>query len=106
MTILITGATGNIGGEVVRNLIEKKLPLKALVRDRAKAANLEAQEIELALGDFSQPNSLEAALFSIEKAFLVMPNDRHQVELESNFIDSDRRLPLVNLLDILFTLRE
>jgi uncharacterized protein YbjT (DUF2867 family) len=34
MTILITGATGNIGGKVVNHLIEKKLPLRALVRDR------------------------------------------------------------------------
>jgi uncharacterized protein YbjT (DUF2867 family) len=91
MTILITGATGNIGGEIVRNLIEKKLPLRALVRDRAKAANWEAQGIELALGDFSHPDSLDAALRDIEKAFLVMPNDRHQVELETNFIDAAKK---------------
>jgi len=53
MTILITGATRNIGGEVVKHLIEKKLPLRALVRDRSLASHLEAQRIELAQGDFS-----------------------------------------------------
>ncbi|NJL39471.1 MAG: SDR family oxidoreductase [Leptolyngbyaceae cyanobacterium RM2_2_4] len=91
MTILITGATGNIGGEVVKHLIEKEIPLRALVRDRAKAANLAAQGVELAQGDFSQPDSLDAALQGVEKAFLVMPNDLHQVELECNFIDAAQR---------------
>jgi uncharacterized protein YbjT (DUF2867 family) len=43
MTILIAGATGNIGGEVVNRLLEKKLPLRAFVRDCNKASKLEAQ---------------------------------------------------------------
>lgn len=86
MTILICGATGNIGGEVVNHLTEKKLPLRALVRDRSKAAKLAAPGIELAQGDFSQPDSLDTACQGVEKAFLVMPNDPQQVELESNFI--------------------
>jgi uncharacterized protein YbjT (DUF2867 family) len=91
MSVLITGATGNIGGEVVRHLIEKKIPIGALVRNRAKAANLEAQGVELTQGDFSQPDSLYPALCGIEKAFLVMPNHRHQVELESNFIEAAQK---------------
>lgn len=91
MAILITGATGNIGGEVVNHLIEQKTPLRAFVRDRTKAAKLEARGIELAQGDFSQPDTLEAALKGIEKAFLVMPNDRRQVELESAFIDAAQK---------------
>ncbi|MFQ4146139.1 SDR family oxidoreductase [Chlorogloeopsis sp. ULAP02] len=91
MTILITGATGNIGGEVVNHLVQQKLPLRALVRDRHKVSQLEAQGIELALGDFSQPDTLDAALQGIDKAFLVMPNHPHQVALESNFIDAAQK---------------
>ncbi len=86
MTILITGATGNIGGEVVNHLVGQKLPLRALVRDRHKAAKLESQGVELTQGDFSQPETLDAAVQGIDKAFLVMPNHPDQVELESNFI--------------------
>ncbi|MBD2056253.1 SDR family oxidoreductase [Oculatella sp. FACHB-28] len=100
MTILVTGATGNIGGEVVSHLVEKKVPLRALVRDRAKAANLAAQGIELVQGDFSQSDSLDAALQGIEKAFLVMPNDLHQVELECHFIDAAKRAGVRHLVKL------
>jgi uncharacterized protein YbjT (DUF2867 family) len=91
MTILITGATGNIGGEVLHHLSGKNLPLRALVRDVAKAAQLKERGIELAQGDFTQPESLDAALQGIEKAFLVMTNHPQQVELECNFIDAAKR---------------
>lgn len=69
MAILISGATGNIGGEVVNYLTGKKLPLRALVRDRAQAAKLAAQGIELMQGDFSQPDTLDAALQGVGKSF-------------------------------------
>jgi uncharacterized protein YbjT (DUF2867 family) len=81
MTILGTGATGTIGGEVIRHLLKQNASIRALVRDQAKAAKLEAQGVELAQGDFGQPETLDAALQGIEVAFLVMPNDLHQVEL-------------------------
>jgi uncharacterized protein YbjT (DUF2867 family) len=91
MTILITGATGNIGGEVVQRLIEKNAPIRGLVRDPKKATKLTQQGIELAVGDLSQPETLEAALQGIEKAFLVLPNLPNQVELECAFIDAAKR---------------
>jgi uncharacterized protein YbjT (DUF2867 family) len=100
MTILITGATGNIGGAVVKHLAQNQVPLRALVRDRQKASHLEAQGIELAQGDFSQPASLETALQGIEKAFLVMPNDRHQVELECGFIDAAQKAGVQHLVKL------
>lgn len=100
MTILITGATGNIGGEVVNHLIQKQLPLRALVRNRHKASKLEAQGVELALGDFSQSNTLDEALQGIKKAFLVMPNHPEQVELESNFIDAAQKARVKHIVKL------
>lgn len=91
MTILVTGATGNIGGEVIRHLLEQKASIRAFVRNPQKAARLEAQGVELAQGDFSQPETLEAALQGTEAAFLVMSNDPNQVQLECNFIDAAKR---------------
>lgn len=91
MTILITGATGNIGGEVIKHLVGKKIPLRVLARDLAKATHLKEQSIEVAQGDFLHPNTLDAALQGIEKAFLVTSNDLRQVEMESSFVQAAQR---------------
>jgi uncharacterized protein YbjT (DUF2867 family) len=80
MTVFVTGATGNIGGAVIEHLRQKPVPIRGLVRDRARASHLEG--IELAIGDLSQPETLDAALQGIEAAFLVLPNLPNQVELE------------------------
>lgn len=54
MTIFVTGATGDIGGELIQQLLPKNVPLRGLVRDWAKASHLAAQGVELAIGDLSQ----------------------------------------------------
>jgi uncharacterized protein YbjT (DUF2867 family) len=100
MTILVSGATGNIGGEVIRHLLEQKAAIRALVRDRQKASKLAEQGVELAQGDFTQPDSLDAAMQGIDTAFLVMPNDPHQVQLESNFIDAAQRAGVRHLVKL------
>jgi uncharacterized protein YbjT (DUF2867 family) len=100
MATLITGATGTIGGEVVKHMVTRNVPLRALVRDTSKATQLEAQGIELAQGDFSQPDSLKAALTGIEKAFLVMPSHPLQVELECNFIDAAQRAGVQHIVKL------
>jgi uncharacterized protein YbjT (DUF2867 family) len=100
MTILVSGATGNIGGEVTRHLLDRKASIRALVRDLKKADPLEAQGVEVTQGDFSQPETLDAALQGIDTAFLVMPNDRHQIELECNFIDAAKRAGVRHLVKL------
>jgi uncharacterized protein YbjT (DUF2867 family) len=56
--ILVTGATGFIGPKVVHALRARGLPVRALVRDRAKGRQLEAWGAELAEGDVTRPNTL------------------------------------------------
>lgn len=102
MAILISGATGNIGGAVVQQLLQQpsQQPLRALVRDPDKATQLAAQAVELARGDFSQPASLEAALQGVERAFLVMPNHPDQVALEGNFVTAAQRAGVRHLVKL------
>src|SRR5215468_7773425 len=71
--ILITGATGNNGKELVRQLTAMGQRVRAFVRNPAEAAHLEGPDIELAVGDFDQPETLDAALQGVEKAFLLTP---------------------------------
>ncbi|HZD86396.1 MAG TPA: NAD(P)H-binding protein, partial [Gaiellaceae bacterium] len=59
--ILVTGATGFIGPHVVHELRAQELPVRALVRDPARASRLTAWGAELATGDVTDPASLAAA---------------------------------------------
>ncbi|MFC7720274.1 SDR family oxidoreductase [Nonomuraea recticatena] len=68
--ILVTGATGRVGGQVVRQLVEAGVTeVRALARD-ASRARLPVEAVE---GDLAVPGSLDAALEGVDKVFLVWP---------------------------------
>ena len=64
--ILVTGGTGFVGGHVVHELRGRDLPVRALVRDRRKGAELAAWGTELAEGDMTDPASLRRAAADCE----------------------------------------
>jgi uncharacterized protein YbjT (DUF2867 family) len=69
MTILVTGATGNIGGNVVHQLVARGANVRALVRDPAKA-DLPAG-VDVAKGDLLDVDSLRAAMSGVSTLFLL-----------------------------------
>ena len=82
MTILITGATGNVGRNVVDQLVQRGANVRALVRDPAKA-NLPAQ-VEVVQGDLLDVDALRAAFSGISTLFLlnaVVPDEFTQALL-------------------------
>jgi uncharacterized protein YbjT (DUF2867 family) len=85
-TILVTGATGNIGKILVEKLAAANAPARALVRSREKAEGIEKLGLEAVLGDLDKPETLQPALEGIEKVFLLSAPDPRQVELQSNLI--------------------
>ncbi|KAA9381973.1 NAD(P)H-binding protein [Microbispora cellulosiformans] len=68
--VLVTGATGRIGRAVVDLLTDAGVPVRALVRRSESAATLPA-DVEIATGDLTVPESLDAALHAIGTVFLV-----------------------------------
>ncbi len=65
MTILVTGAAGYLGNQTVKRLVSMEKPVRALVRQRAKAAiRLKdvAESIEIVEGDVTQPETLKPAM--------------------------------------------
>lgn len=72
MTILVTGATGTVGGQVLRQLMAAGHPVRALTRDLA-AAKL-PDGVEAFEGDLADPDSLEAALAGAGAVFLYTSN--------------------------------
>lgn len=75
--ILVTGATGHLGGSVIRHLL-KSVPadqIIALVRDESKAIKLKDYGVPIRVGDYHNPASLSAAFKHVDKILLISSND-------------------------------
>lgn len=67
--ILVTGATGNVGGEVVRELASRGAPVRAVVRSSGRATLPEG--VEAVSADLSRPDTLAPALEGVRAVFLL-----------------------------------
>jgi uncharacterized protein YbjT (DUF2867 family) len=85
--ILITGATGRTGNQAARELAARGIPVRALVRNKDKAAALAAAGVELVAGDAGDIESLRAAMRGISKIAIILPNGEKQLALEKQLAD-------------------
>lgn len=85
--ILVSGATGTVGKEIVLQLASLGITVRALVRDMAKAAPFRGKCVHVAVGDLNDPATFEAAFQSVDHALLLPANNANQVEQERTFID-------------------
>ncbi|ANP84548.1 SDR family oxidoreductase [Rhizobium leguminosarum] len=69
MTILVTGATGNVGRQVVEHLVKRGADVRALVRDPSKAEF--PAGVSVAQGDFLDVDSLRSAMSGVSTLFLL-----------------------------------
>jgi uncharacterized protein YbjT (DUF2867 family) len=58
----VAGATGNTGRRIVKQLVERNIPVRALVRDRNTAQEILPSEAELVVGDVLNVQSLPDAI--------------------------------------------
>jgi uncharacterized protein YbjT (DUF2867 family) len=75
--ILVSGATGNVGGELVRQLVGAGVPVRALTRDASRASFPEG--VEVAEGDLSRPETLPAAFKAVDALFLIQCGTEEEV---------------------------
>lgn len=85
--ILVTGATGRVGRELVRELDTARAGVRVLVRDLARAAGL-AASAERVVGDLDEPATLIPAFDGIDRLFLLTPGIG--VDQAANAIDAAR----------------
>jgi uncharacterized protein YbjT (DUF2867 family) len=85
-TILLTGATGNIGSAVAQALQKHGVPFRILLRSPDKAQGIGAEEV--AQGDYNDSESLRKAMEGVELVFLVAPAHPDMLTFERNAIDA------------------
>src|SRR5260370_236094 len=83
--ILVTGASGNAGGSVLREVLNAKQLLRAMVRSREDAASVPA---DFVIADFKDRPSLRRALEGVDSVYLVCSAVPELVELEGNMLDA------------------
>lgn len=87
--ILVTGATGLNGRELVRRLSAVNTPVRALVRSIARAGGLSSlPKVEIVEGDMARPETLAAPLRGVERAMLISSSDPAMLDVQSSFIDA------------------
>ena len=91
-TILITGATGNIGSELVKQLVARDIPFRAIVRHTKDVEALSSHAgIEAVVGDFDDEQSVADALKGIDRAFLLTPSSEKAETQQKTFVDAASR---------------
>lgn len=87
MNVLVTGATGYIGGRVVERLLAGGHTVRVLVRDRDRAlARPWGPQVEIAEGDLAKPDTLKAALEGVDAAYYLV----HSMYAGGDFEKLDR----------------
>ncbi|GAB3492388.1 SDR family oxidoreductase [Spirosoma knui] len=87
-TILVTGATGSVGAELIKILSERGVPFRAMVRSEKDVEKLSAlTNAQIVQGDFTNSATIAQALRGIERAFL-LTNSSEQTEVQQrSFVD-------------------
>jgi uncharacterized protein YbjT (DUF2867 family) len=87
-SVLIMGATGNVGGATLAALRSAGVEAEAFVRDRTRAAEALGSDQPLRVGDLGDADSITAALDGIERVLLCSGNDPALREQQLNAVEA------------------
>jgi uncharacterized protein YbjT (DUF2867 family) len=87
-TILVTGATGTVGSEVVKQLSAKVEIIKAAVRSPNDTAFKQLNGVQAVQLDFNNTETFDSAFHGVDKIFLLTPTDPKLVDFTSNLVNA------------------
>jgi uncharacterized protein YbjT (DUF2867 family) len=102
-TILVTGATGTVGSEVVKQLLASSSSssssghniIRAAVHSQNKADKLRHEnnnkDVEIVNTDYNKPETLKEALKNVDRVFLLTPFQSDMVQLSSNLVTEAKK---------------
>ena len=99
--ILVTGATGLNGKELLRVLSASGVAVRALVRNPAKAEAIAAlPNVDVVQGDMAHPETLAAGLRGVDRAMLISSSDPMMLDVQTNFIDAARKAGVKHIVKL------
>jgi uncharacterized protein YbjT (DUF2867 family) len=91
-TILVTGATGTVGREIIKQLALQDVHVRAGVHSIIKGENLKRLPgVEIVEIDFKKPESLHAAFTHVDRLMLITPFSEDQLEMARNLVDEAKK---------------
>ena len=86
--ICVTGASGTVSSEVIRQLESANAPFRGAYFSEKKAEAARERGIEAVIIDYDRPETLQAAFQGCDHLFLLGPNAPNQSELEENAVEA------------------
>ena len=102
-TILVTGATGTVGSEVVKQLLAAKGQREEdiIVKAAARSANDDTFRnlgVQIAQLDYNKPDTLSTALRGVNKVFLLTPFQSNMIDLTLNLVNEAKNVGVKHIV--------
>jgi uncharacterized protein YbjT (DUF2867 family) len=88
--IVVTAPTGNIGRQVVANLLARDTPVRVIVRDPDRLAGPVRERAEVVVGSHGDPDVVAKAFAGADAVFWLVPPDRQAADVGRAFVDFSR----------------
>ena len=104
-TVLVTGATGTVGREVVKRLVSRGTAVRAALHSTAHAEVLEGFDVETAIVGKSHPGRLQGAFRDVDRLFLLVPFTPDLVAITRTLVEAAKaaRIETIVKLSVLGT---
>jgi uncharacterized protein YbjT (DUF2867 family) len=101
-TILVTGATGNVGSEVINQLSKdaSEISVRAAVHTAKNAEKLKSNRIEVTQIDYDVPETIRQTLKNVDKLLFVPPESPDTIEHASNVIREAKKSEIRHIVKL------
>ena len=90
-TILVTGSTGNVGSQVVKQLSSFNGNVRAAIQSKNRANEIKNARAQLVEMNFNKPETIRMALEGVEKLFLLTPFVPDMVDISMNLVNEAKK---------------
>lgn len=98
--ILVTGATGTVGTEVLNELLISGANIRAAVRSNSNMERIKSQGIEAVTIDYQNIETINEGLSGVDSLFLLMPFQSNMIDLSSNLVRQSRKRGISHIVKL------